>query len=126
MEKRFKLMIVEDDEFYGELLKYVFKVANVDIYKIKSGEECIEKFGWWSPDVMILDHNLGLGINGLETLKILKSNKSNCEVIVLTNNNDSEVLEDYTNLGIYKLINKSDRPIVNLLNHVYDVLDKLK
>lgn len=102
----YKLMIVEDDIFYRTVIRNIFEENEIDILNVESGEECLLKLDEYEPDVLILDHELGYGLNGLETLKRIKLKNKNINVIVLTNNEDYDVLKEYTNLGVFKFINK--------------------
>ena len=121
--ENYKLMIVEDDVFYGNILKSVFEVTKMEILNVKSGEECLLNIEKFHPDILILDHDLGCGLNGIETLKKIKSKNNRINVIILTNNENFLVLKEYTNLGIFKFINKSNRPIIELLDSVYDIIE---
>lgn len=118
-KNKYKILIVEDNKLYSLLLNQVFKECHELLVKcVYSGEECLDNLDW-SPDIIILDHELP-GINGLETLKEIRKAGKDTNIIVITDQDDINVTIEYVNLGITKYINKSheSKPIVKLISYV--------
>ena len=118
-KNKYRILIVEDSKLYSLLLNQVFKECHELIVKcVYSGEECLDNLSW-SPDVIILDHELP-GMTGLETLKEIRKAGKDTNVIVITDQDDIKIAIEYVNLGITKYINKSheSKPIVKLISYV--------
>jgi DNA-binding NtrC family response regulator len=121
---KYKILIVDDNKLYSLLLNQAFKECNeLSVRCVYSGEECLNNL-YWNPDVIILDHYLP-GIDGVETLKTIKEIKKDLNVIIISEQNDIDIIIEYTNLGIYKYIKKCHgcKPIVNLVNYVKSLKD---
>lgn len=80
-----KILIIEDDPDISNILKYTFKSEGFEVNHAKSGEEGIELFNNFNPDVVLLDLMLP-GINGFEVCKRLSMQSA--PIIMLTARND--------------------------------------
>lgn len=83
MSKR--ILIIEDDPDISNILRYTFKGEGFEVRYALSGEEGIEIFHDFNPNVVLLDLMLP-GINGFEVCKKLA--KYSAPVIMLTARND--------------------------------------
>ena len=87
-----KILIVDDDSDFVELIKLRLEHAGYKVYTASSGEEGVEKFSKEKPDLILLDIFMP-GIDGFEMLYILKNNYPNTEhlpVIMITARNELE------------------------------------
>lgn len=83
--KQSKILVIEDDPDISELLCYNLKKQNFKVLTCSNGEEGIEQFSVFRPDLVILDIMLP-GIDGLEVCRQLKMNceTSFAKIIMLT------------------------------------------
>lgn len=80
-----RILIIEDDPDISNILRYTFKGEGFEVRYALSGEEGIDIFHVFNPDVVLLDLMLP-GINGFEVCKQLA--KYSAPVIMLTARND--------------------------------------
>jgi len=110
-----KIFIVEDDNFFATMLKDILSknhYSNVKIFN--TGESCIDSIDY-SPDVIILDHNLG-NRNGLDILQIIKSRYPSIHVIFLSAQEKLTVAINALKHGAYDYLEKNSDDIHRLLN----------
>jgi DNA-binding response regulator len=95
-----KVMIVDDHELIREGISKILDMENdIDIvFKAKSGIEALEVLKDVKPDVILLDINMN-ELNGIETLKKIKSSGSKTKIIMLTVYDDVEYISQSVNLG---------------------------
>ena len=71
-EQKYKILIVDDDEFLLEMYSLKFRTAGYQVEVAKSGEEALEKIrGGLETDAMLLDVVMP-GLDGFETMKIIR------------------------------------------------------
>lgn len=121
---KIKIVIVEDDAFYGEILrKYVHQVVDsivperdVSILHLISAEECIESLDP-ETNIFLLDYNLTGGNNeesqsGLDLLRKIKKLCPKALTIIVTNYSDFTTINKFTLEGADRYILKNgDTPI---------------
>ncbi len=76
------ILVVEDDEANLRLATELLNSSGYDVVQTRSGEECLLKVSELQPELIILDIEMP-GLNGLETLKILKNNDKTQSIKVL-------------------------------------------
>lgn len=84
-----KILIVDDDQDLQMFVSATLAASGYDVQSAYSGEEALSLIHKWHPDLVILDMNMP-GINGLETLKVLKEQKQYVAVIFLTADSSTE------------------------------------
>jgi DNA-binding NtrC family response regulator len=112
-----KIFIVEDDFFYASLLENeILKntLGEVEIYH--SGEEFIANLHK-SPDIVILDYNLGTML-GLEILKHIKDINLNTKVILLSSHGSMKTAISCLRYGAYDYIEKNEFAFSRIKNHI--------
>jgi two-component system, OmpR family, response regulator len=82
MEK-FKVLIVDDESDFREIIVKRLKVRDIDVSGVESGYLALEALDSLNPDVIILDVKMP-GMDGIETLREIKKKKPLTEVIMLT------------------------------------------
>lgn len=102
---KYKILIVDDNplniKVASKLLeKYKFKITSVN-----SGKECIEITKKDKFDLIFLDHMMP-GLDGIETIKILKKLKIKSKIIAMTANAVTENETMYLNEGFDAYISK--------------------
>lgn len=114
MKKLPKIFIVEDDQFYANLLENEIvknKAGKVEVYN--SGEKFLESL-FKSPDVVLLDHHLGTML-GIEVLKEIKAFNPNIQVIFLSAQEKLQVAIDSLKYGAYDYVEKNDSTFTRII-----------
>lgn len=105
------LFIVEDNFTYSFVLEQTLKeYGPFKITTFATAEECIGLLDN-NPDVVILDYQLGKGMNGLEALKIIHARKPKIPVIILSVQKDIGVEAELLENGAYDYIEKKNHKI---------------
>lgn len=80
-----KVLLVDDDRLNNRILKRLLKIYGIELDTCERGIECIDKINNGEQYDLILMDIMMPDINGIDTLKKLKSNKTfNTKVIALT------------------------------------------
>lgn len=90
-----KILLIEDDSFIREMYQDELKRSGFEVAAYASGEEGLKALEQNQFDLMLLDIMLP-GINGLETLKQIKTNPkiSNLKVVMLTNLGQETIIKE--------------------------------
>jgi len=106
------LFIVDDDEIYARLISEHFKTR----FKIKicpDAENCLQALNAVVPDIAIIDYYLP-GMNGLELFKILKDEHNISKLILLSSNEDSQVVFEMIRNGVRDYVIKDENTFESL------------
>jgi two-component system, OmpR family, response regulator len=104
-----KIFIVEDNFMYSYILDNVLKEhGNFAITTFATGEECIQLLGN-NPDIIVMDYNLGDGMNGMQTLLAIKAKKPKTPVIIISGQDDVQVVADLLHAGAHDYIEKKSQ-----------------
>lgn len=107
------IWVVEDDPMYQQTLISYLDVLGYKARAFNNGEECLDFLGQ-SPDVVLLDHNLGDGMKGTDVLRELKHQYLNTHVIYISGEEKvSLVAETYKN-GSEEFISKDSASLLRL------------
>ena len=123
MELKEKLIFfVDDDKMILNLLEYTIK--NRQDYNVKSflsGEECLASLSE-HPSLIVLDHYFskigGDKLTGLETLEKIKSRYPTIPVIILSSQEDKELISLYFSKGASRYISKDDYFVDSLMEAI--------
>jgi len=98
-DKPFRIFVVEDNEWYSKLLVHTLSL-NPD-YEIRSFRNAAEFLSALneSPDVVTLDYRLP-DLSGLEVLKRIKDANSEIQVILVSEQADTDMVVNGIYLGI--------------------------
>ncbi len=119
-EKPFKIFVVEDDEWYNRLLVHNLSLnPDYDIQSFTTGKECLENLSQ-EPDVITLDYRLP-DTKGLEVLKQIKEINEEIQVILISEQDDIEVVVELLRHGAYDYIVKSRDIKERLLNTINNI-----
>jgi len=119
-DKPFRIFVVEDDEWYNRLLVHHLSLnPDYDIESFTTGKECLDNL-YKAPDVITLDYRLP-DIKGLEVLKRIKAENEDIQVILISEQNEIEVVVDLLKYGAYDYIVKSKDIRERLLNTVQNI-----
>ncbi len=100
-----KLLLVDDEsDFRATLLKRMQR-RNVDVHGVDSGEAALAWLAAQPVDVVILDVRMP-GMDGIETLRAIKSRYPLIEVIMLTGHASMEVAVEGMEMGAFDYLMK--------------------
>jgi DNA-binding NtrC family response regulator len=100
------VMLVDDEVPFVETMVKRLTIRNIEAITAFSGEECLEKIKKDDNiDVVILDVKMP-GMDGIETLKEIKTASPLIEVIMLTGHATIELAIDGMKLGAYDFLMK--------------------
>lgn len=112
-----KIIIVEDELFMREELRYILEKEGYDTFCITKFSNVIDDIIAASPSLVLLDLNLP-GISGFEICKCLR-HKSNVPILVLTGRDQMKDELHALNIGADEYINKpchKDRLLARIAN----------
>lgn len=119
-DKPFKIFIVEDNDWYNRLLVYNLSLnPDYEIESFTNGRGCLENLHK-NPDVITLDYRLP-DMQGLEILKKIKAENDEIQVIVISEQDDIDVVVELLKFGAYDYIVKSKDIRDRLLNTVQNI-----
>ena len=82
-EMEAKVLLVDDEEEFLETLSSRLEMRGLKVSAVTSGEQAVSKAKEQEYDAIVVDLSMP-GIDGLETLKRIKANNPNAEIIMLT------------------------------------------
>ena len=103
--KPIKLLIVDDEEAYRNLLSERFEMVGCAVTVSVSGEEALEKMRTGSFDVGILDIRMP-GMDGIELFKKSREHQPLTEIIFLTGQATVDAAIEAMKLGAYDFLTK--------------------
>jgi DNA-binding NtrC family response regulator len=119
-EKPFKIFVVEDDEWYNRLLVHNLSMnPDYEIESFTTGKDCLNNLHK-NPDVVTLDYRLP-DMKGLEILKQIKSENEEIQVILVSEQDEIEVVVELLKYGAYDYIVKSKDIRERLLNTISNI-----
>ena len=119
-EKAFKIFVVEDDDWYNRLLVHNLSlIPDYEIQSFKTGKDCLANINQ-APDVVTLDYRLP-DMKGLDVLKQIKELNEDIRVILISEQDDIDVVVELLRHGAYDYIVKSRDIKERLLNTVHNI-----
>ncbi len=102
-----KVLIVDDIKDNIILLTFELEDDGFTVLPANSGDECLGIVADNTPDIILLDINMP-GMNGIETLKRLKSHPSSADipVIMVSANNANKDIIEAIDLGAHDFVSK--------------------
>lgn len=117
------ILIVEDDQFFRDLLKKKLSSLGYNIIEAPNGEKGIELAKEKKPDLIILDLLLP-NIDGFEVLSKVRTNSetSSTPVIIVSNLGQQEDVERGLKLGATDYLIKSQFDIESITSKIRNIL----
>lgn len=117
------ILIVDDEESICQSLGGILRDEGYDVLTAETGEDAIRIIDEEMPNLVLLDIWLP-GMDGLEVLKIIRSDYSHIRVIMMSGHGTIETAVKATKLGAYDFIEKplSMDKIILLVNHALDII----
>lgn len=114
--------VVDDDPTYQEMLLSYLALLGHRTRGFFSGEECLKHLSE-KPDVIILDHNLGNGLNGLDVLRNIKHENKATSVIYISSEEKTSLVSDAYCLGSDEYIGKDSASLLRLKLRLEKIAD---
>ncbi|PLX18608.1 MAG: hypothetical protein C0599_11975 [Salinivirgaceae bacterium] len=126
MSDKHTILLVDDDFIFLEMLKE--SLVDDDKYNIvgfQSGEECLNHLHL-KPDIIVLDYFLNSenpnARNGLDILKEIKKRDSKVKVIILSGQEDGNLVYDFVRENAANYVVKDDNAFDNIKKAIENAL----
>lgn len=118
-----KILVVEDDLILDEAYRKKLS-PQYDLQVAMDGETGVSMTRDWRPDLIILDIYMPGKIDGLEYLRIIKSEPAVADIPVLILTNLPDMAEKTLALGAVKCLMKTETDLNRLEKEIADILSK--
>lgn len=117
------ILIVDDEETIRQSLGGILSDEGYEVLTAESGEQAIRILEEELPSLVFLDIWL-MGMDGLETLKAIKSEYPSVCVVMMSGHGTIETAVRATKLGAFDFIEKplSLEKVILVVNHAYEML----
>jgi len=103
------IFIVEDDPWYGEVLKYQLSLnPDYELHRFTNGKDCLEYMGTRTPNLITIDYSLP-DTNGAALFLRIHEQLPDVPVIVISGQNDVETAVGLLQSGVHDYFVKDDR-----------------
>ncbi len=120
----FKVFIVEDDPFYGEMLKYHVSLnPDYSVEKFQTGKEFLNNLHR-NPSVVSLDYSLP-DMSGLDVLKKINAYNPEIPVIIVSGQEDVSTAVNLLKEGAYDYFVKNEETKDRIWNSLNKIREKL-
>jgi two-component system response regulator AtoC len=121
--EQFRIFIVEDDPWYGEILGYHLSLnPDHEIHRYTTGKDCLLNLSK-KPGLISIDYSLP-DMNGVELLKKIKEHNQNIPVIVISGQEDITTAVDLLKQGASDYFIKDDNTKELLWNAVNRIKER--
>lgn len=109
MKKKLVILIVDDNmRFVERMVAMLYELENIDYINIANNyDEARQSLASEKHDLVLLDINLP-GKNGIELLRKIKTDETDCKVIMISNHHDEYYREQCKELGASYFLDKSN------------------
>ena len=120
------ILLIDDDKFVTTLYAAKLQSEGFAVDTAHSGNEAIEKLEKNRPDMIILDLNMP-GISGVELLRAIRAVPlfQHVPVIIFSSAYIRTLVDEATQLGVNKILAKSQCPPKMLISEVKKILDRV-
>lgn len=101
----FRILLADDEKDFVEMLLLRLEAVGHDVTPAYSGDECLKILEQKTIDVVILDVKMP-GMDGIETLKEIKKEHPEIEVILMTGHGSIEAANEGKAFGAYDYLLK--------------------
>lgn len=118
-----KILIIEDDDFFRELVRKKLSTKDFEIIEAVDGEKGVQAMKEKKPDLVLLDLLLP-NIDGFEVLSKAKADSdiSKIPVIILSNLGQQEDVEKALKLGATDYLIKSQFDINQIVDKIKNII----
>jgi len=121
-ELKAKVLLVDDEEDFLSTLAERLQTRGLEVNTATSGEQAVAKAEEQCYDLIILDLAMP-GMDGIETLKLIKGKQPDAEIIFLTGQGSIKTSIEAMKLGAEDFLEKPVN-ISDLLDRIRDAKDK--
>lgn len=100
-----KILVVDDEKKTQNIFKRFLESKQLQVMVAGDGEEALIKFDTFNPECVLMDIKMPY-LNGIDTLRILKSRKPDVQVIMVTAVTSLKIAEGCLNDGAFSIIEK--------------------
>lgn len=123
--KAFKIFVVEDNDWYNRLLVHNLELnPDYEVISFLNGKDCLMNLSE-NPDIITLDYRLP-DMTGFEVLRKVKQMNEDIEVILISEQDEIEVVVELLKHGAYDYIVKSNDIKERLLNAVNNLRRRIE
>lgn len=101
-----KIFVVEDNLFYQNLILKMLESVSDDVHSYTSGENCLEEM-YQQPSIVIIDYMLEGKINGLDTIRKIRSINSSALIILFSTEPELRNNKNLSEYGSFEFLEKS-------------------
>lgn len=133
LRKQFKIVVLEDNEFYNTILtkhlkNYINelelgKEMSFDVESYTNANDCIRNLKP-ETDIAIVDYYLGDNKNALDILKTIKEKCDHCKVIIISQFKNLKTYYQTLNEGAYHFIFKDRNALSKSCLTVEDIINE--
>ncbi len=133
LKKQFKIVVLEDNEFYNTMLTHrlknytnemqLNKGCSFNIESYTSVGDCIRNLKP-DTDIAIIDYYLGESKNALDMLKLIKEKCINCKVIIISQFKNIKTYYQTLNQGAYHFIFKDYNALTKSCYVIEDIINE--
>jgi DNA-binding response OmpR family regulator len=125
MDKKIKVLVVEDEEILLTALSEELRQEGFDVVGAKDGVEGLEKAASDQPDLMLLDLVMPR-LDGISTLKQMKAqdNTKNIPIVILTNLSDYDKISDALSMGAMDYLVKANYRLEELVTKIKTIMQR--
>lgn len=107
MEKKLKLMIMDDEESIVHYIKKLFEIRGFETFGAINSTQALKIFEDHQPDICILDVLLvDSKMNGIEVLEQIRQKNKDTICIMFTRISDDDKIKKANELGAYEFLLK--------------------
>jgi DNA-binding NtrC family response regulator len=117
----FRIFVIEDDSFYGQLLKRHLSLnPDNEVFHFATGNECLQNMHL-KPSMISLDYRLP-DISGMEVMEKLREDYNDIPVIIVSGQEDISTAVNLLKIGAYDYFVKDD----NTKDRLWNAANKIK
>lgn len=107
-DEKMKVLLVEDDPFIRDIYQVKFSQEGFEVFAVDNGIKALDKLKQVIPNIILLDIIMPY-MDGVETLKNIKSNENwkKIPIIMLTNISEKEKINESEQYGVDGYLIKS-------------------
>lgn len=122
---RYKVLVADSSLIYSKIIIDIFDKNNFDAITACYGEEAIEKFTLFKPDIIILECKFP-DIDGIDVIKRIRAMGSDTSVVVMTSDKNKYIINQFIPFGIGAYIIKPSTEKTILDTVLYELANPTK
>jgi two-component system, OmpR family, response regulator len=101
-----RILIVDDEVTYGELLGIVLKDEGHEVAVCESGHQALKTGREFRPEILISDWRLKDSIDGIQVGRILQEQNPNLRLILISGSPSEELRTAAQGLRVFRILEK--------------------